>query len=538
MCTSLFLPEVEGLQLEQVEGDASCIILAMTMRTQTALCPVCQQPSHRVHSRYLRLIADVAWAGVPVQIKLHVRRFVCSNATCKRTMFCERLGPAIRAYARRTKRLEVTIEQLGFAVGGEAGARLLKSFGMATSPTTVLRLLRGASIPSGATPRVLGVDDWAWCKGRTYGAILCDLEEHRVVDLLPDRLAETFAAWLRAHPGVQVISRDRASGFAEGAKAGAPHAIQVADRWHILRNLAETLELLLRHHRSQRQPKARVAKQSRQDGRGSGPQARLTPAQQQRREQRQARYLQVHALYEQGWSLQAIAYEVGIDRGTVAYFVRQQTYPELKPSHRRRSRGGQLDSYLPYLQERWNAGCHNGMQLWRELCERGYTGSASSVRPYIAFLRQAPGKPLTPSSPFEKRKHNSRRSPQQIAWLALRPVEHLTDKEQTDLALFCQEHAEVSSAIALAQSFAAMVRGRSAEALDDWLTEAQTSPFSELRTFATGVARDQAAVTAALTREESNGQVEGQITRLKLLKRQMYGRAKFDLLRQRVLHAA
>jgi transposase len=364
------------------------------------------------------------------------------------------------------------------------------------------------------------------------------LERHHVVDLLPDRLAETFAAWLRVHPGVEVISRDRASGFAEGARAGAPHAIQVADRWHVLRNLAETLELLLRHHRSPRKPKAKVDKHQRHDARALGSQARLTPAQQHRREQRQARYLQVHALYEQGWSLQAIAHEVGIDRGTVAYFVRQQAYPELKPSHRRRSRGGQLDSHLPYLQERWNAGCHNGMQLWRELCERGYTGSASSVRPYIALLRQAPGKPLSPGSPFEKRKHSSLRSPQQIAWLALRPMEQLTDKEQTDLSLFCQEHVEVRPAIALAQSFVTMLRERSAEALDDWLTEAQASPFSELRTFATGVAHDKAAITAALTRAESNGQVEGHITRLKLLKRQMYGRARFDLLRQRMLHAA
>jgi transposase len=159
--------------------------------------------------------------------------------------------------------------------------------------------------------------------------------------------------------------------------------------------------------------------------------------------------------------------------------------------------GGQLDSYLPYLQERWNAGCHNGMKLWRELRERGYTGSASSVRPYIALLRQAPGQPLSLGSPFEKRLLVSHRSPQQIAWLALRPVEHLTDKEQTDLTLFCQEHAQVRPAISLAQSFASMMRDRSAEALDDWVTEAQASPFSELRTFATGVARDKAAVTAA-----------------------------------------
>ncbi len=184
MFTSFLLPEVEGLQLQQMEAGKSCIALIVAMTAPAALCPVCQQPSHRVQSRYLRTIADVPWAGVPVRLQLHVRRFICGNPECKQVMFCERLGPGIRAYARRTQRLEITIEQLGFAVGGEAGARLLTKLGMAASPTTVLRLLRDASTPARSTPRVLGVDDWAWCKGRTYGAILCDLEQHCVVDLL------------------------------------------------------------------------------------------------------------------------------------------------------------------------------------------------------------------------------------------------------------------------------------------------------------------------------------------------------------------
>ena len=185
MFTSFLLPEVEGLQLEQVEAERSCIALTMAMTAPAALCPVCRQPSHRVQSRYLRTIADVPWAGVPVRLQLHVRRFVCGNSECQRAMFCERLGPAIRAYARRTQRLEGTIEQIGFAVGGEAGARLLTNLGMAASPATILLLLRGASTPARSTPRVPGVDDWAWCKGRTYGAILCDLEQHCVVDLPP-----------------------------------------------------------------------------------------------------------------------------------------------------------------------------------------------------------------------------------------------------------------------------------------------------------------------------------------------------------------
>jgi transposase len=388
------------------------------------------------------------------------------------------------------------------------------------------------------TPRLLGVDDWAWRKGRSYGTILCDLEQHRVVDLLPDRLAETFADWLRRHPGIEVISRDRASGYAEGARAGAPQAEQVADRWHLLKNLSDTLERLLLHHAFASRPKTKSGHQKLQDEKSTAPQARLTTAQQLRREQRQARYVEVHALYKQGWSLQAIAQEVGIDRGTVSYFVRSQAYPELKTPQQHRRREAPLERYLPYLQERWKAGCHNGMQLWREIRAQGYTGSASSVRPYIALLRQAPGEPLSLNAPLQKRKTSTRSSSQRLVTLALRLADHLTTQEQAELDRFCAAHASISPAITLTQAFAQMVRQRSGGKLDECIAQAQGSPWPELQQFANGVASDKAAVLAALHRVESNGQVEGQINRLKLIKRQMYGRAKFDLLRQRVLHAA
>jgi transposase len=356
------------------------------------------------------------------------------------------------------------------------------------------------------------------------------------VDLLPDRLAETFASWLRSHPGVEVISRDRASGYAEGARAGAPHAIQVADRWYLLKNLSDTLERLLLQHAFARERKARGRPPK--DGQAARPAARLTPAQQQRREQRQARYAQVRALHEQGWSLQAIAHEVGIDRGTVAYFVRHEVYPELKPYHKHARRTGQLDPYLPYLQERWQAGCHNGMKLWREIRAQGYPGSASSVRPSMALLRQAPGQPLSLGAPAQRGRPPAPPSPQRLASLALRHARRLTAQEQTELDRFSQAHEELSPAITLAQAFAQMVREGSSEALEEWMTKAQAGPWPELRQFAKGIVDDKAAVLAALSRAENNGQVEGHITRLKLIKRQMYGRAKFALLRARVLHAA
>jgi transposase len=222
----------------------------------------------------------------------------------------------------------------------------------------------------------------------------------------------------------------------------------------------------------------------------------------------------------------------------VSYFVRSQAYPELKTPQQHRRRKAPLERYLPYLQERWKAGCHNGMQLWREIRAQGYTGSASSVRPYTALLRQAPGEPLSLNAPFQKRRTRTRSSPQRLVTLALRFADHLTPQEQAELDRFCTAHAPISSAITLTQAFAQMVRQRSGGKLDEWIVQAPLSLWPELQQFANGVADDKAAVLAAFHRDESNGQVEGQINRLKLIKRQMYGSAKFDLLRKRVLHAA
>src|SRR6266436_283720 len=236
------LPAHASLHLVRLEADEQFILAVVATTASEALCPLCQCRCESIHSRYVRLVADLPWAGWAVRLELHVRRFFRQNKACTRQIFTERLPHVVAPYARRTTRLTDLFTLIGFALGGEAGKRLVDGMGLETSPDALLRLVRAQQESQVPTPRVLSVDDFCFCRRRSYGAILIDLERRIPIDLLPDREAETLKKWLLAHPGVQIISRDRGGSFAEGARQGAPKARQVADRWHLLKNLSETMQ--------------------------------------------------------------------------------------------------------------------------------------------------------------------------------------------------------------------------------------------------------------------------------------------------------
>ncbi|WP_407697450.1 ISL3 family transposase [Skermanella rosea] len=507
-----------------------------------AICPDCGTASQAVHSRYQRHPADLPSLGGQVRLLLSVRRFYCRNPACARLTFAETIPDLLAPKARRTRRLAATQGRIGIACGGETGARLMRLLGMPVSADTVLRLVRAVPLPVRAPPRVLGLDDWARRKGQTYGTILVDLEEHHVVDLLPDRTAQTLAAWLREHDTVSVIARDRSTEYARGASLGAPGATQVVDRWHLLRNLREMIERWLAgiHGRLRQLPPVHTGELSPRQRRGTFSRTRSETARtQDSRARRLARYEEVHRRLQAGGTILAISRAMGISRQTVRSFASAQSFPERAE---RRSVASALDPWLDHVESRLAEGCATVAELWRDIRERGYPGSVQQLHRWVDRRREVPAPSGRPSE--RKRILASAR---QLAWLLVRSPDALDETGKATLAWIAQD-AEVARLSPLIARFGDLVRacgvtrGTNLEdapaILERWLDEAECCGTLVIETFAAGLRQDQTAIQAALTLPWSSGQAEGQINKLKLIKRQMYGRGNFDLIRRRVLLAA
>lgn len=549
------LPKVPGLRLENAAIDAVTVSFNLASTSLPATCPLCSKKTARLHSHYQRTVADLPWSGRRVKLFLNVRKFRCPHRRCPRKIFTERLPALVEPYARKTVRLHEVLEMVGFALGANAGVQLIGRLGMEASATTLLRYIREAAIASYPPPEVIGVDDFSIRRGRRFGTIIVDLLRHRPIDLLADRSAPTLAGWLKAHPSAQIIGRDGSKEYARGIAYGAPEAVEVLDRWHLLKNLREALERMLDRNQkvlggialpsSTRPDKTNGSEPNRSQRALDYTPPPRSPRERARskvaRDRRYARYKKVRTLHSRGMSLRAIANKLGISRYAVKRYANADTFLEHRPHRRQPS---MLDPYEPYLKKRWKEGCRNGMQLWRELRERGYPGSRKRVAQWVQQRREEPAA-STPNRYLSRPGKSPGRSgasrgssPRQQVWLLLRDPEDLSDDEQDALGHMQEVCEEVVAAYPLAQRFIQMIRLRQVEALDPWLKAVETSNIADLQSFASELRRQRKAVQAALTLPYSNGQTEGQINKLKLIKRSMYGRANFDLLRQRILHTA
>lgn len=533
--------ELPGFRIKSVENRADQLTIVAEATATEGVCPRCGERTSQIHSYYTRSPQDVPSRGKPVRLVLGVRRFRCQNAACSAVTFAERLPSVVKPSAQRTVRLTVSLNGLGLALGSKPGSRLSKRLGMSASPNTLLRLVRRTPPSTFLTPRVLGVDDFALRRGRVYGTLLVDDETHRPVDVVRERTAEVLSAWLRAHPGVEIITRDRSVDYARGAAEGAPQAVQVADRWHVLTNWREALErLLVRLHGELARlplptdslPVSALQRPALDSQRPSRRTALVA-----NRARRYALYQAVRTLLKQGVPKTHIARQLGLGLGTVRTLARTDTYPE----RGRRSPGKSiLDPYIPYLQRRFDEGCSNSMQLWRELQAQGYSGSRSLVGTWVQYYRTSPSS-STPPRYLADLAHPiplpSLPAPRQLVWSLLRATDDLTSEEELAFArIRC--HPQVECAYRLSRQFQRMIRDHCADDFSAWLQACFDSDIPELQAFAASLQRDEPAIRLALSTAWNHGIAEGHVNRLKLIKRTMYGPANFDLLRLRVLAVA
>ena len=371
------------------------------------------------------------------------------------------------------------------------------------------------------------------------------------MDLLPERTAKTVAKWLENHPGVEIITRDRSTEYARGATQGAPEAVQVADRWHVLGNLREALERMLDRLRPQLQDSSAAAARDispfsiadRDIRRGTKDQVR----QQASRARRYARYAQVKQLQAEGDAIIQIARKLHISSQTVRKYMASAVFPEVARPPRQQSI---LDPYVAYLQERWDAGCHDNRQLLQALREHGYAGSVRPIvqwtmlrRPLLPNYRPPAGRRparhvelFVPPEQKAKEKSPTASLPasRRLVWLLMHRDEQLDDEAKALRARLCQV-PEVALAQTLTQQFRALMREQAVDGLSPWLEACLSSGINELVTFAEGLQREEPIIRAAIESPHSNGITEGHVNRLKMIKRTAYGRASFELLRRRVL---
>ena len=505
-----------GLVVEAIEAEPRRITIMARAVQPDAACPDCGQASRQVHSRYGRQLLDLPANGRAVTVRVRVRRFRCGVATCPRLTFTEPLGDHVAARsARRTSRLQDVVYCLGVALGGRPAVPVAVRLMLPVSKDTLLRAVRRRTVDPDMPVRVIGIDDWAWRRRQRYGTLVCDLERRRIVDLLPDREAGTIKAWLERHPGIAVIARDRCGVYAQAASAAAPDAMQVADRWHLMENAsAAFLEAVRQSMRPIRQALGCAALDP----------ALLTAAERLQYEghlRRKAEYEAIRVMSDSGMAIRELVRRTGRSRKLVRGIVRGGGDDVFRP------RASTLTPHLTWLEAAWDGGCRNGAALWRRLRTEGFGGSLRVVTEWTTRHRRS-----------ERAESSTMRKPppaRGIARLMLARHDCLTRKEALIVAAAERAVPPLVVARVLVDRFHTMLRNGTATSLPQWIADAKTSV---LASFGRGIAADFAAVTAAISEPWSNGQTEGQITKLKLLRRQMYGRGNLDLLRARLLGAS
>ncbi|MEF9446497.1 ISL3 family transposase, partial [Escherichia coli] len=492
--------------------------------------PECSKRSDSVHSSRRRRIQHLPCSGQTLWLVFSVRHWYCRNPVCSRKIFAESLAPFAGSHQQSSQALQNLQRQLGLIAGGEAGKRAATAVGLRCSADTLLRrVINTPGTKQSGAPHV-GIDEWAWHRGHRYGKLIVNLDTHRPLVLLPGRDQRTLATWFRKYPEIQVVSRDRSGVYATAAREGAPQARQVADRWHLLKNIGDALErMMYRHIPLIRLVASELSLKKSPEPELSVPAVSLRRPErlkQQTRKKRHQRWTEVMALHNKGCSFREISRITGLSRVTVSRWVRSGTFPEMSTRPPKR---GLLDPWREWLKEQRESGNYNASRIWREMVARGFTGSETIVRDAVAKWRKGWIPPVTTAARLPS---VSRVSRWLMPWRIIRGEENYASRF---ISLMCEKEPELKIAQQLVLEFYRILKTQNKSQLSSWFTRVHESGSAELRRVAAGMEADAAAICEAISSRWSNGVVEGHVNRLKMLKRQMYGRAGFELLRQRVM---
>ena len=506
------------------------ITLHLHGKRKTAQCPECFKRSDSVHSCRRRRIQHLPCSGQTLWLVFSVRHWYCRNPACSRKIFAGSLAPLASSHQQSSQALQNLQRQLGLIAGGEAGKRAATAAGLRCSADTLLRrVINTPETKQSGAPHV-GIDEWAWHRGHRYGTLIVNLDTHRPLVLLPGRDQRTLATWFRKYPEIQVVSRDRSGVYATAAREGAPQARQVADRWHLLKSIGDEPERMMYRY----MPLIRLVVRELSLKKSPEPEIsvpvaslrRLERLKQHIRKKRHQRWTEVMALHNKGCSFREISRITGLSRVTVSRWVRSGTFPEMSTRPPKR---GLLDPWREWLKEQRECGNYNSGRIWREMVARGVTGSETIVRDAVAKWRKGWIPPVTTAARLPS---VSRVSRWLMPWRIIRGEENYAFRF---ISLMCEKEPELKIAQQLALEFYRILKTQNKSQLSSWFTRVHESGSAELRRVAAGMEADAAAICEAISSRWSNGVVEGHVNRLKMLKRQMYGRAGFELLRQRVM---
>ncbi|MFF7947685.1 ISL3 family transposase [Streptomyces griseorubiginosus] len=526
---ALVFDGIDEVDVEQVAAAFGKVEIVARGSKAGAACPDCCHYSERVHGSYQRRLRDLPLGERSVVILLKVRRFVCDARACPRRTFVEPFARLTCPYARFTTRLDRVLDRIGLALAGRAGARLAAQLGLGAGRMTLLRRVMALPDPQFNTPRVLGIDDFATRRGHSYATVITNGERHNPIDVLPGREAAPLAAWLKAHPGVAVICRDRAGAYAEGAALGAPDALQVADRFHILQNLGHAVEKCVAAHRDCLRtavpPPDREATGTRTVDGEAELSFTVMPTG-RRAERMRAHHALVHGLLSEGMGLRAIARHLGWGRHTVQRYARAARWQDMATG--RRTRSSRLDVHQPYLQRRIDetSGAITIKELREELVSCGDQVPYSSLRDWARSRLEWPDAPAPATAGPSVRTV--------VGWITRHP-DTLTEEETTQLKAVLDACPELDRTHELVRGFTQMLAQRTGADLPDWISSARATRLPGITGFAHGLTTELEAVIAGLTVHWSSGGTEGAVNRVKKIKRQLYGRAGFELLRKMIL---